>query len=77
MAKQENRCYLCGDPFGLGMLGPTYDHVIPRALGGGKSDILLSHLHCNSLKGDRPPTACEVLYLTFVRQDLMGENQIW
>jgi hypothetical protein len=78
LKKQQHRCYLCFKEFGPGLQGPTYDHVVPKALGGQDGgNMLLAHLHCNGIKSDRPPFACELLYLEFIRVDLMGHNASW
>lgn len=67
---QNQRCYLCGRVFIDGLeknhwLRPTREHVFPKSGAGYglHNNILLAHQRCNKLKADRPPHACEVLYL--------------
>lgn len=68
---QEGRCCLCHEP--LDIAAPRYedganlDHVVPRVRGGRDADNLLAtHRRCNSEKGGRSPTGCEVLWLAVV-----------
>jgi 5-methylcytosine-specific restriction endonuclease McrA len=49
--------------------GWNLDHVYPRsryARLGNRGNLLLSHIACNSAKGDREPTGCERLLLEAV-----------
>lgn len=64
---QSNRCSICGKPFSS-RHGPTADHVLARAAGGfnGPGNLLLAHAHCNRVKGDRLPTACELILLVAI-----------
>jgi 5-methylcytosine-specific restriction endonuclease McrA len=65
-AAQGGRCALCGEamPAGRGdvahatiwkKLRPTFDHIRPRARGGGdaEANLQLAHAECNWRKGDR------------------------
>lgn len=61
---QRGCCYICGSS----MNKPTRDHVRPRsrypsAQPIGLKNILLAHGACNTLKGDRDPHPCELIYL--------------
>ena len=57
---QGHRCYLCG---GKMRAKPTRDHCWPKSQGGiFRGDTLSSRGQCNHHKGDRRPTACELLY---------------
>ncbi len=43
----------------------TWDHVVPRSLGGGghqDRNKVLAHAGCNRRKGDRAPHPCERLF---------------
>ena len=66
-AMQGDVCPTCGEPL-LGAL--SVDHVWPRlgrqALSGLYGNALASHPRCNSSKGDRDPTGCEIVWLTAV-----------
>ena len=48
----------------------TLDHVWPRRGKSGSTGLyrnaLATHADCNSAKGDRPPTGCEIIWLTAV-----------
>lgn len=74
---QRHRCFICGKvfagqsgnraPFARRMLGATEDHVIPRDMGGRTPwNALQAHNRCNSLKGNRPPHPCELIFLAAV-----------
>lgn len=71
MRLQRHRCYLCLEPMDLSVelrsrnpLGWTWEHVFPRAVGGGeRSNALLAHRLCNDAKSHRWPYPCEVVYL--------------
>lgn len=54
-ARDEFRCQYCGDKLPLGKL--TYDHVVPRALGGRTAweNIVMACLPCNGRKGRKRP----------------------
>lgn len=70
---QNGRCYLCAAEMG-GMgyrpkTAPSIEHVWPKGLGGAHDgNILVACNRCNSLKGHRAPTPCELLYLVFVNE---------
>jgi 5-methylcytosine-specific restriction endonuclease McrA len=69
-AAQGGACYLCVDLFADDDWA-TYDHVRPRHLGFGRlGNSLLAHPYCNSRKGGRAPTPCELLYLEAVNLSL-------
>ena len=63
---QAHICALCG----CAMLSHerSADHVIARSRGGfdGLGNIVACHIRCNVQKNDRPPTGCEVLWLSAV-----------
>lgn len=45
----------------------TFDHVVPRALGGRNArNLMLAHERCNGVKADRPPTREELARLANV-----------
>ena len=53
MAKETNgACVYCGKP--LSRTGVTYDHIIPKSLGGNRktNNIILCCSDCNSRKGN-------------------------
>lgn len=52
------RCQLCGEPVEMTASpcdadGPSLDHVVPRARGGGDhpDNLRLTHRRCNSARG--------------------------
>lgn len=68
---QGGRCYMCarrvtpsGQQWEGGRLFPTLDHIVPRRAGGWRTppNIALACHDCNQKKGDRMPTACELLF---------------
>lgn len=74
---QHGRCVLCARAleFGIhpiyGDFRPSYEHVIPRSLGGRNvGNRLVSHRRCNSAKGSAKPTGCELLMLLAVNARL-------
>jgi 5-methylcytosine-specific restriction endonuclease McrA len=71
---QGDACYICSEPFTTED-GPTQDHVIPRAKGGGHAgNVLLAHLACNNAKGDRDPTPAELGALARIKRAYMEER---
>jgi 5-methylcytosine-specific restriction endonuclease McrA len=63
--KQDGRCAICGEAIPRGRFDvahatiwkktrPTFDHIRPRAKGGGDvpANIQLAHARCNKRKGD-------------------------
>ena len=41
----------------------SWDHVFPRSrFGNGKGSKVLAHTRCNTLKSDRAPYPCEVMF---------------
>ena len=55
--REETVCHICGQPVdktlsGRDRMGPTLDHLVPRARGGtnARSNLRLAHLSCNSAK---------------------------
>ncbi len=64
---QGGRCFYCGEPVGR---KATFDHVIPKAYGGADDpgNIVLAHLRCNRMKGDRLPTREEAERLILQRR---------
>lgn len=48
---QHDRCWICGKPF-CGEK-PTFDHVIPKSMGGGSGshNLKLAHKECNFRRG--------------------------
>ena len=43
---------------------PTFDHVLPRSLGGtnGTHNGIMKHRRCNRERGDHPPTGCDLVW---------------
>lgn len=69
----DGNCGLCGDPI-VNVRSVTYDHVLPRALGGGNyANIIPAHSECNGKKANRFPTGCELIVLAVVNARL-GEG---
>lgn len=64
MLKQKGRCALCGHRFPLPAdefhssiyegYAPTFDHVVPKAHGGGDdlTNLRVVHRTCNYIRGD-------------------------
>lgn len=77
---QEGACYLCRGDF-TERNGPSFDHVLPRALGGQTpGNVLLAHIRCNQAKSDRNPTRAELAYLQTVNlrlADILEEAGIY
>ncbi len=45
----------------------TQDHVIPRSKGGiNRANLIAAHPWCNTQKGNRNPTGCELIWLDMV-----------
>ncbi len=53
---------------------PTFDHVIARNHGGGRTldNGLLKHLRCNQTRGNRRPTGCDLIWHDLVQARLSG-----
>ena len=53
---------------------PTFDHVIVRSEGGGRTltNGLLKHQRCNQQRGHKPATGCDLLWLDLVQSRLVG-----
>lgn len=51
---------------------PTFDHVIPRCYGGGRtlSNGLLKHQRCNQARGNTPPTKADLKMRKLVAERL-------
>lgn len=83
---QDGICAICGykmlalgDHLGLRNRRPSCEHVIPRSMGGSDhlGNIVASHWICNSLKSDRKPTGCELIWLLAVNARLDVEPVRW
>jgi len=61
VAKRDGfRCHICGARVDMGLsgrhpMGPTADHLLPVAAGGGdeSTNIALAHLRCNIKRGTK------------------------
>jgi 5-methylcytosine-specific restriction endonuclease McrA len=79
---QRSRCSICGHRLALdraGNLAATWDHVMPRARGGGGHEArnkAIAHRGCNQGKGDRPPTACELLFCEVTNEIVFSLERI-
>ena len=51
---------------------PTFDHVQLKSVGGGRTlnNGLLKHQRCNQARGARPPSGCDIIWLTAVIERL-------
>jgi len=63
--RQNGRCILCGEALDLSIPrhaygSVTFEHVLPRLLGGsvGRSNLALSHKECNHWRGARRILRC-------------------
>ena len=56
---------------------PTFDHVLPRSKGGGRTlhNGLLKHHRCNMARRNLPPTGCDLIWLEFIRARLAVKPQ--
>lgn len=56
----------------------SIDHVVSRNQGGDDAftNKLAMHALCNSKKGNRPPTGCELLWLDMVHSQLGTSEDI-
>jgi 5-methylcytosine-specific restriction endonuclease McrA len=61
LATKPNVCAWCGDPIDLTLsgnhpLGPSVDHILPRAQGGRDvpSNLQPMHRRCNTARGQAP-----------------------
>lgn len=79
---QRSRCSICGNRMALdraGHLMATWEHVIPRARGGGGHEArnkVIAHKGCNTLKGDRAPTACELLFCQVTNEIVFSISRV-
>lgn len=79
---QNSKCFNCGRPLALqrknGALPPSVnrEHVTPRALGGAKGypNLALSHVNCNRIKDDQPPTPDQLARLAVINAALTREE---
>jgi 5-methylcytosine-specific restriction endonuclease McrA len=59
---------------------PTFDHFIPRSLGGKRTldNGLLKHRRCNALRGNKDPTGCDRVWHQFVsaRMKIRGDRAL-
>jgi hypothetical protein len=68
---QDGRCSICGGHLLRGErfrddTGWSLDHVYPRSRYkylGTRGNVTLAHKLCNSVKGNRDPTGCEIILL--------------
>jgi hypothetical protein len=77
---QGGLCAACGEQMFLPkvhqianyLLYASRDHLVPRKRGGGDDprNAVAMHVGCNSRKGDRPPTGCELIFHTLVLERL-------
>ena len=85
MKAQGRRCAICGrlffpnleevEPHWL----PSIDHVIPSSVGGPDrlGNFLAAHRLCNSQKGERIPTGCEIIWLLAMNCKLGVKPDRW
>lgn len=79
---QQGRCFNCGKQLATlrknGTLPPSVnrEHVTPRALGGAKGypNLALSHVNCNRIKDDQPPTPDQLARLDAINKALTREE---
>jgi hypothetical protein len=58
--KQDGACWLCSEPMDMfqpvhAWGSPSWEHVIPRLLGGSDrpENLVLTHMECNKARGDK------------------------
>lgn len=81
---QQGRCILCWTMIDMeadfdpsAPAKPSFDHVLPRSLGGAnEGNRLIAHRHCNTDKGNRRPTGCELVWLAAVNARLAPAAEI-
>lgn len=73
--RDEWECQYCSHEFKTHQL--TFDHVIPRSKGGKTSwdNIVAACRHCNALKGNKMPSACDMHPRKNPRQPTIYELQ--
>lgn len=77
---QDGDCSLCGKPLDFTASPnnphqPTFEHVVPRIMGGGNhGNRLAAHRRCNTRKGGNKPTGCELVLLESVNARLYGST---
>lgn len=54
----------------------TLEHVFPQRRGGKDGTCVAVHAKCNSNKGHRPPTGCELLALDCVRTKVLASPRL-
>lgn len=75
---QQGQCAICDEPLLRDFRfdgGDSWnlDHVYPRsryARLGNRGNLTLTHIRCNTKKGDREPTGCQILMLLVVNAKL-------
>lgn len=79
---QRSRCPYCGEQIDLergARHRSSWDHVVPSSAGGrGHADKnkVLAHQPCNQRKGDRMPTACEVLFCQVTNEIVAAMREV-
>lgn len=72
---QDWKCYLCGQSMRT-RNEQSVDHVWPRVRNGydGMGNMLAAHRACNTAKGERYPTGCELIMLHGINLKLRIET---
>lgn len=79
---QRSKCPYCGHRLELGPGGrnrSSWDHVVPSSAGGRGHDArnkVIAHPKCNRTKGDRLPTACEVLFCQVTNEIVSAMREV-
>lgn len=72
IAAQGGLCAICGTSLPKEFHRVSFDHVIPRALGGVDAigNFVVTHGECNGDKSNDIPTGCEMIWLLMVNAKL-------
>lgn len=82
---QLNQCVLCGSILKIDDSlrsdhpdRPSFDHVVSKAKGGqNKGNRIAVHRQCNSIKSNRDPTGCELIWLMVVNYAIEYQQKSW
>ena len=85
IATQQNQCILCGGHLEINKelrsdhpLRPSFDHVVSKSKGGlDRGNRIAAHRHCNSIKSDRDPTGCELIWLEVVNHAIERQSYLF
>jgi 5-methylcytosine-specific restriction endonuclease McrA len=57
---------------------PSFDHVVSKAKGGqDRGNRIAVHRQCNSIKSNRDPTGCELIWLMVINNAITRQEQLF